>query len=201
MEFAKCVADVVIYMADGVIEEMGTPEEVFGNPKSEKTKASLIEAWKGPLIRFYFGTDLVGSEIGAAAKNVIGIAAGVLDGIGMSSLKGALMSRGTREISRLIAACGGNPFSAYGLCHLGDYEATVFSKYSHNRTFGECFAKGEAFSYLAEGYYTVKALVKMAEERKVDLPICEAIYRMLYEGLAIKEGMENLFNRSLKQEF
>ena len=169
--------------------------------KNDKLKEMLVSEWKGPLIRFYYGNDLIGSEIGAAAKNVIGIAAGVLDGIGQSSLKGALMSRGTHEISKLIEACGGNPFSAYGLCHLGDYEATVFSKFSHNRSFGEAFAKGEKFEALAEGYYTVKALMKLSEEKKVELPICRAVYGMLYENLDIAEGMDTLFNRSIKQEF
>lgn len=169
--------------------------------KNEETKTELVDAWKGPLIRFYYGNDLIGSEIGAAAKNVIGIAAGVLDGIGQSSLKGALMSRGTHEVACLIKACGGNPFSAYGLCHLGDYEATVFSKHSHNRAFGEAYAKGEAYHSLAEGYYTVKALMKLAQEKRVELPICTAVYEMLYEGLDIKVGMDRLFHRSLKQEF
>lgn len=85
----------------------------------------------------------------------------MLDGLGLSSLKGALMSRGTREIARLIKALGGNELSAYGLCHLGDYEATVFSPYSHNRRFGEAFVTGEPYGELAEGYATVKALVKL----------------------------------------
>ena len=67
----------------------------------------------------------------------------MLDGMHLSSLKGALMSRGTREIARLIKAMGGNELSAYGLCHLGDYEATLFSPYSHNRRYGEMLVKGE----------------------------------------------------------
>lgn len=83
------------------------------------------------------------NEIGAAYKNVIGIAAGMLDGMKISSLKGALMSRGCREVARFIKASGGKELSAYGLCHLGDYEATVFSQYSHNRMFGEMYAKSE----------------------------------------------------------
>ena len=132
---------------------------------------------------------------------MIGIAAGVLDGIGQSSLKGALMSRGTLEISRLIEAMGGNPVSAYGLCHLGDYEATVFSCHSHNRKFGESFAKGEQFDALAEGYYTAKAIKLLSEETNVDLPICTSVYEMLYEGLEIQSGIDRLFRRELKQEF
>lgn len=112
--------------------------------------------------RFYYGQDLIGNEIGAAAKNVVGIAAGMLDGLGLSTLKGALMARGTREIARLIDALGGNELSAYGLCHLGDYEATLFSPYSHNRMFGEKFVKNEPYTDLAEGYYAVDALLRLA---------------------------------------
>ena len=131
----------------------------------------------------------------------IGIAAGMLDGMGLSSLKGALMSRGTREVSRLIAAMGGNGFSAYGLCHLGDYEATVFSQYSHNRRFGEMFVRGEPYTELAEGYDTVKALCALADRYHVDLPIGRAVYAVLYDGAQPKEQMNQLFTRSLKREF
>ena len=126
---------------------------------SDEYKNRLIGEFSSDLIRFYYGKDLIGNEIGAAAKNVIGIAAGMLDGKGLSSLKGALMSRGTREVARLITALGGNELSAYGLCHLGDYEATLFSQFSHNRMYGERFVKGEQYDSLAEGYYTVKAIL------------------------------------------
>ena len=169
--------------------------------KGIEVKERLISWLSGGLIRFYYGTDLIGNEVGAAAKNVIGIAAGMLDGMGLSSLKGALMSRGTREVSRLIAAMGGNGFSAYGLCHLGDYEATVFSQYSHNRRFGELFVRGEPYTELAEGYDTVKALCALAERYDVDLPICRAVYAVLYDGAQPKEQMNLLFTRSLKREF
>ena len=111
------------------------------------------------------------------------------------------MSRGTREVSRLIEAMGGNPFSAYGLCHLGDYEATVFSEYSHNRKFGETFVKGEKFDKLAEGYYTSKAMMRLGEKYKVDLPITEAVYTVCYEGKDPKKTLEDLFMRSIKNEF
>lgn len=161
----------------------------------------IVETMSTDLIRLYKGGDLVGTEVGAAAKNVIGIAAGMLDGMGLSSLKGALMSRGTREVSRLIAAMGGNGFSAYGLCHLGDYEATVFSQYSHNRRFGEMFVRGEPYTELAEGYDTVKALCALADRYHVDLPIGRAVYAVLYDGAQPKEQMNQLFTRSLKREF
>ena len=194
---------LAVWLGPGHVQEYlkGVPNCMVIDSKSEPLKQKLVDEFKGPLIRFYYGTDLIGNEIGAAAKNVIGIAAGVLDGIGRSSLKGALMSRGTREVARLIEACGGNPLSAYGLCHLGDYEATVFSQFSHNRAFGEMFARGEHFPSLAEGYYTAKAIHRLAQETGVDLPICDAVYEMLYENANIQEKLEGLFIRPLKKEF
>ena len=135
------------------------------------------------------------------ATMVVFLSAGMLDGLGLSSLKGALMSRGTREIARLIKALGGNELSAYGLCHLGDYEATVFSPYSHNRRYGEAFVTGEPFGELAEGAYTVKALVRLGEEHGVSLPICQAVDRVLYQGEDPRRTLDGLFSRSLKQEF
>ena len=161
----------------------------------------MVESFSGDLIRFYYGSDLIGNEIGAAAKNVVGIAAGLLDGLHLGSLKGALMSRGTREVARLICALGGKELSAYGLCHLGDYEATVFSKYSHNRQFGESFAKGEPYHDLAEGYYTVRAMLQLGEKYGVELPICEAVYRILYENAAPGDVLRDLLDRGLKGEF
>ncbi len=161
----------------------------------------LITRFSGNLIRFYYGEDLLGNEVGAAAKNVVGIAAGLLDGFSLTSLKGPLMSRGTREVARLIKAMGGNELSAYGLCHLGDYEATVFSEHSHNHRFGLCLARGERYTELAEGYYTVRALCQLAGQYDIEMPICSAIHAVLYEDAPPKEALNNLFSRSLKQEF
>ena len=195
--------DVAVWLGPGHVQEFvaGVPNCMVIDSQSEQVKRRLVEQLSGDLIRFYYGTDLIGNEIGAASKNVIGIAAGMLDGMGVSSLKGALMSRGTREIARLIDAMGGSGVSAYGLCHLGDYEATVFSPYSHNRRFGEAFVRGEPYSELAEGYYTVRALTAMAAERGVELPICQAVYAVLYDGADVREQMNKLFTRSLKREF
>ena len=195
--------DVAVWLGPGHVQEFlaGVPNCMVIDSSSEAVKERLISQLSGGLIRFYYGTDLIGNEVGAAAKNVIGIAAGMLDGMGLSSLKGALMSRGTREVSRLIAAMGGNGFSAYGLGHLGDYEATVFSQYSHNRRFGEMFVRGEPYTELAEGYDTVKALCALADRYHVDLPIGRAVYAVLYDGAQPKEQMNQLFTRSLKREF
>lgn len=91
--------DVAVWLGPGHVQEFvnGVPNCMVIDSRSEAVKERLIAWLSGGLIRFYYGTDLIGNEIGAAAKNVIGIAAGMLDGMGLSSLKGALMSRGTRE--------------------------------------------------------------------------------------------------------
>lgn len=194
---------IAVWIGPGHVQEFyrGVPNCMVIDSNSEATKERLVNAFRGPLIRFYYGSDLIGNEIGAATKNVVGIAAGFLDGLSLSSLKGALMSRGTREVARLIRALGGNELSAYGLCHLGDYEATVFSKHSHNRAFGEAFIKGEHFGALAEGYYTVKAMMDIGKQTGVELPIATAVYEILYENADPKETLQSLFDRSLKQEF
>lgn len=194
---------VAVWLGPGHVEEFfgGIQNCMVIDSADEDTKKMLIDAFSGGIIRFYYGTDLIGNEIGAAAKNVIGVSAGMLDGLGMTSLKGALMSRGAREIARLIKACGGNELSAYGLCHLGDYQATVFSEYSHNRAFGESFVRGEDFGKLAEGYYTVPALIKMADNHNVELPICTSVYDVLYRGVSVKDALSTLFDRSQKLEF
>ena len=194
---------VAVWLGPGHVQEFysGTPNCMVIDSDNEAAKCILVESFSSDLIRFYYGTDLIGNEIGAAAKNVIGIAAGILDGFGLSSLKGALMARAPREISRLVESLGGNPVSVYGLCHLGDYEATVFSRYSHNRAFGENLVRGVSSDGLAEGYYTVKALIELSDKYSVDLPICRAVYSVIYENASPKEEMERLFSRALKNEF
>ena len=174
---------------------------------SDALKRRLADNFKSDLIRFYYGSDLIGTEIGAAAKNVMGIVAGVLDGCGYVSLKGSLMSRGAREVARLIKAMGGNELSAYGLAHLGDYEATLFSEYSHNRMYGEMLVKGKKFEKLAEGVPTAAAMKKLGEKYGVDLPITCAVYDLCYgeseedcRGRCLKL-LAKLFARDTKSEF
>ena len=194
---------VAVWIGPGHVQEFyaGVPNCMVIDCDDDDTKKLLVDEFSSELIRFYYGEDIIGNEIGAAAKNVIGIAAGMLDGLSLSSLKGALMSRGCREVARLISAMGGNELSAYGLCHLGDYEATVFSKFSHNREFGEKFIKGEKMEKLAEGYYTVKALMSLSEKYGVDIPICRAVYEAVYCEKNAKETLGRLFERSIKTEF
>ncbi|WP_066714787.1 NAD(P)H-dependent glycerol-3-phosphate dehydrogenase [Clostridium sp. Marseille-P299] len=194
---------VAVWLGPGHVQEFyqGIPNCMVIDSENEDVKELLVNEFSSELIRFYYGQDLIGNEIGAAAKNVIGIAAGMLDGLNLTTLKGALMSRGTREVARLIKAMGGNELSAYGLCHLGDYEATVFSAFSHNRKFGEMYVKGETYKDLAEGYYTVKALMNLSEKYKVELPISAAVYDVLYHNKDAKTVLSTLFSRSLKNEF
>ena len=192
-----------VWLGPGHVQNFvqGIPNCMVIDGNDEFVKNELITAFSSDLIRFYYGTDLVGNEIGAAAKNVIGIAAGMLDGLGRSTLKGALMSRGSREIGRLVKAMGGKEYSAYGLCHLGDYEATIFSKYSQNRRYGEAIVSGKSYDKLAEGVHTVKALRNLGKNYGVELPICEAVYQILYNGKQPKSILEWLFHRRLKNEF
>ena len=167
----------------------------------EEVKDRVIKMLQSDLIRFYYGADFIGNQIGAALKNVIGIAAGILDGLEWYGLKGALMARAPVEVGRFINHFGGNPMTAYGLSHLGDYEATLFSKHSHNRMFGEMFAKGEGFGKLAEGYYTLKAVKNIADRENINMPICQALYKAVYEGADVKQTIRSMFDRDLKHEF
>lgn len=194
---------VAVWLGPGHVQEFYAeiPNCMVIDSEDEEVKRLLVDSFSSELIRFYYGEDLLGNEIGAAAKNVVGIAAGLLDGKGLSTLKGALMSRGTREVARLIDKMGGNELSAYGLCHLGDYEATVFSKFSHNRAYGEALARGEKFEKLAEGHYTAKAIVSLADKYGVDMPICRCVYGIIYEGLDADHALGELFGRSIKSEF
>lgn len=194
---------LAVWVGPGHVQDFsaGVPNCMVVDSDDPATTDFIVDNLSSDLIRLYKGRDLIGTEVGAAAKNVIGIAAGMLDGAGYTSLKGALMARGAREIARLIRAMGGNELSAYGLCHLGDYQATLFSAHSHNRQFGESFIKGEPFDRLAEGASTVQALVRLGDEYNVDLPICQTVNDLLYNGLSADEVLPRLFSRSVKGEF
>lgn len=179
----------------------GVPSCAVIDSYKQETTNKLIELLQSDLIRFYYGADLIGDQIGAALKNVIGLAAGILDGLNWYGLKGALMSRAPIEVGRFIEHFGGKAHSAYGLAHLGDYEATLFSPHSQNRTFGEKFAKGESFEKLAEGVHTLKAVKLIADKENIDMPICQALYDVIYNKADIKTSIKQMFSRSLKSEF
>ncbi|MDE7439594.1 MAG: glycerol-3-phosphate dehydrogenase [Clostridia bacterium] len=203
---------IAVWVGPGHIQAFtqGIPNCMVIDSTDDNLKRTLADSFKSNLIRFYYGNDLIGTEIGAAAKNVLGIAAGVLDGSGYVSLKGPLMARGATEVGRLIAAMGGKFQSAYGLAHLGDYETTLFSEYSHNRKYGEMMAHGAKFEKLAEGVMTAKAMKKLGDKYGVELPITNAVYEACFLSHAFESGdgakncmkiILKLFERETKSEF
>lgn len=153
------------------------------------------------LIRFYRSADLAGCETGAAAKNVIGIAGGILDGLGLTGLKGALMARAPQEIARLVSAMGGDWRSVYGLSHLGDYEATLFSQYSRNRAYGEALTRGDSVPELVEGIETSLAMTRLGNRLGVELPITETVRMIIDHELDPSRAIELLFGRPEREEF
>ncbi len=195
--------NVAVWVGPGHIQAFvqGYPNCMVIDSNNKELVKYLADNLRSSLIRFYYGDDLIGTEIGAAAKNVMGIAAGMLDGGGYTTLKGPLMARGAWEVAKLIKAMGGKELSAYGLCHLGDYETTLFSPFSNNRKFGEMFVKKEPFKKLAEGVSTAKAMKLLGEKYNVDLPITNAVYSILYQGKEPMGEFLNLFSRSTRKEF
>ncbi|MDE6058565.1 MAG: glycerol-3-phosphate dehydrogenase [Clostridia bacterium] len=198
--------NIAVWVGPGHIQSFvkGEPNCMVIDSANEKLKHKLVHQFKSKLIRFYYGNDLIGTEIGAAAKNVMGIAAGALDVI-CPPLKGPLMTRGAREVANLIKAMGGNELSAYGLAHLGDYETTLFSPYSHNRQYGESLAKGQRFEKLAEGVATSKAIRFLGKKYDVELPITDSVYRVCFgwgdDEKRCRDEIGKLFARRLKAEW
>ena len=194
--------DIAVWVGPGHVQDFlkGIPNCMILASDSDEVTARLVPIFHGPLIRFYYGKDLLGTEIGAAAKNVVGLAAGMLDGVHYGSLKGALMARGTKELSRLIDAMGGDAMTVYGLSHLGDYEATLFSPHSNNRRYGENLMLGKTSTKLAEGVYTSEALMALSKEYGVELPISRSVYEIVCCHKEPKAELERLFLRSEKEE-
>ena len=194
----------VVWVGPGHVQDFvrGIPNCMVLAGEDRDALQGLVDALGSPLIRFYYGEDLLGTEVGAAAKNVVGLAAGMLDGLEYGSLKGALMARGTRELVRLVRAMGGDGETIYGLSHLGDYEATLFSPHSNNRRYGEAVVRGTAgdFHKIAEGVYTAEALMALSEEYDVDLPISATVYEIVTNGRDPRAQLTQLFLRATKSE-
>ncbi len=195
----KCV----LWLGPGHAEDFvkGIPNCMLLASSDAALAKAMCDRLGSSLIRFYYSADVIGCEVGAATKNVIGIGAGILDGMNYSSLKGALMARGPREIARLAEAMGGNERSIFGLCHLGDYEATLFSQHSHNRRFGESFVRHEPYGKLAEGVFTVRSLMYLKNKYNIEMPICTAVNDVIHEGKDPEDVMASLFLREQKSEF
>lgn len=161
-----------------------------------------------PAFRVYTSTDLLGVELGGALKNVVAIAAGTSDGLGFGdNTKAALITRAIVEIRRLGVACGANPETFSGLSGLGDLTVTCFSKLSRNRGFGERLGRGESVENIlastasvAEGYPTARAAFQLGKRKKVETPIIDEVYAMLYEGKNIGQAVRDLMGRDSKRE-
>jgi glycerol-3-phosphate dehydrogenase (NAD(P)+) len=207
---------VCVWVGPGHTQELtrGQPNIMVMSGDDKKTTANLINRFASSLIRFYQSDDLIGTEVGAAAKNVLGVAAGFLDGAGLSSLKGALMSRGIYEVSVLTEKMGGDRMTPFGMSHLGDFEATLFNSNSHNRGYGEKFMQSylkykKGFSLdkfhkevgTAEGVPTAKAMYNLARKFGIEMPITNLVYSILYENTEPMEGLNKLFLRNKTKEF
>ena len=191
-----------VWVGPGHVQDFvnNIPNCMVVSSENSKCMDDIVDSFSSDLIRFYKNSDVIGVEIGAAVKNVIGIAAGILDGLNLSSLKGALMSRAVAEVSRLIEALGGIGNTAYGLSHLGDYEATVFSIYSQNRMYGEQFVKNQKSKKLAEGLYTAEAIINIKNKLGIELPIIEGVYNVIFNEIKPDIVIEELFKRTLRYE-
>jgi glycerol-3-phosphate dehydrogenase (NAD(P)+) len=158
--------------------------------------------------RLYTNTDILGVELAGAMKNIIAIAAGIIDGIGAgNNAKAALLSRGLAEITRLGIACGARPQTFAGLTGLGDLVTTCISPKGRNRSFGERIGKGQsseqarrATESVIEGIDTCKSVVALARRYNVEMPIAEAVYQVLFEGKPLERAIADLMERRLKAE-
>ncbi len=173
------------------------------------TLAKCVQHWmSGPAFRVYASTDLIGVELGAALKNVIAIATGMLDGLGFGdNTKGALLTRGLVEMTRLGTRLGGHPETFAGLSGMGDLITTCFSKHSRNRYVGEQLGRGrklpdilKSMVMVAEGVATTKSVHDLALKTGVEMPISEQVYRILFEGVAPEEAIIILMQRELRVE-
>jgi len=158
--------------------------------------------------RIYSSDETIGIELGGALKNVFAIPAGVSDGFGLGdNSKAALVTRSLAELLRLGTAMGGNPRTFYGLSGAGDLIATCFSQHSRNRRVGEKLGRGETLEQIlsathmvAEGIPTTKSAYECARKLKVETPIIDQVYSVLYEGKRPDQAMQELLGRDQKAE-
>lgn len=169
---------------------------------------ALRDAFHTDLLRVYTSEDIVGVELGGALKNVIAIAAGMVDSFGFGdNAKAAIMTRGLAEMTRLGVAAGADALTFQGLAGVGDLIATGYSALSRNRRLGEMLAGGQpladalaALGTTAEGASTIPAALRLARRLEVELPITEALHAILYEGVPPATAVQTLMTREPKHE-
>jgi glycerol-3-phosphate dehydrogenase (NAD(P)+) len=187
----------------------GDPSAVtIASPDAELTQG-IQQELSDPRFRLYTNDDMVGVELGGALKNVIAIAAGVCDGLGLGhNSVAALITRGLAEITRLAVACGGQRETMSGLAGLGDLVLTCTGGLSRNRTVGVELGRGRKLpdiiagmhGMVAEGVLTTNAAVGLARARAVEMPISEKMHAILHQGKSPREAIHELMTRSAKSE-
>lgn len=189
----------------GVLAGPGHPQEISQSIPTIMTCATLakkdlpmaVKFCSTSLIHVMPNHDLLGVEVGAAIKNVMGLAAGLLSGVGQPSCKSFLLARGPVEVGNLIKAMGGQYQTAFGLSHLGDFGATVFSGFSYNHQAGELWVKKRQLSTLAEGLPTLKAVKVLMKKYQVNMPICDAVYKVFYQRLDPQKLIQTLLKEKV----
>jgi glycerol-3-phosphate dehydrogenase (NAD(P)+) len=190
--------------------------EVVANVPTVATAASVDPAvaayvqqiFSTPYFRVYTHDDVIGVELGGAVKNVIAIASGIVDGLGLGlNTRAALITRGLTELQRLGAKLGANPHTFAGLTGVGDLVLTCTGHLSRNHTVGQLIGEGKKLSdilsdmkMVAEGVRTAKSVYNLSKKINVEMPISHAVYAVLYEDLSPKDAVFLLMTRDLKDE-
>ncbi|MGO8700577.1 MAG: NAD(P)H-dependent glycerol-3-phosphate dehydrogenase [Limisphaerales bacterium] len=185
-----------------------TPSAVVAAHRDPEISRQVQTLFHRPAFRVYRSQDVLGVELGGAIKNVVALAAGGCDGLGLGdNAKAGLITRGLAEMRRLGLACGANAETFSGLSGLGDLVATCHSRLSRNRAFGERAGRGEKIADIlssthtvAEGYPTARAAYQLARKLGIDTPIVDEVHAMLYEGKEARRVLQDLISRDTKQE-
>jgi glycerol-3-phosphate dehydrogenase (NAD(P)+) len=176
--------------------------------RDEQLAKDVQQTFFCPWLRVYTNTDVVGVELAGAMKNIIAIAAGIVDGTRLGdNAKAALLTRGLVEITRLGLAMGARPQTFAGLTGLGDLVTTCISPKGRNRSFGERVGKGrtvqqarDATESVVEGIATCSSVVALAAKYDVEMPITQAVYEVIFENKPVQTAIEELMTRKLKSE-
>ena len=186
----------------------GDPTAIVVASEDQAAARQVQREFSSRALRLYTSTDVVGVEIGGAVKNVIAIAAGVVEGLGLGhNPTAALITRGLAEISRLACACGGHRETLAGLAGMGDLVLTCTGDLSRNRTVGVELCRGRkladiigAMRMVAEGVKTTQATVALASRHGIEMPITQQVYRILEGDVTPRDAIRELMERTLKQE-
>ncbi len=184
------------------------PTTVVAASTNSETALLVQKVFMTPYFRVYASTDLMGVEFGGALKNVIAIAAGIVDGAQLGdNTKAALMTRGIAEITRIGVALGAQAQTFSGLSGIGDLMVTCMSRHSRNRHVGVEIGKGRKLEdvlsemvMVAEGVETTKSANALAQQVGVEVPICAEVYKMLFEGKSPRDSTYDLMTRGAKGE-